>query len=474
MSPFSGSSLRRLCANAALILGCGFALRSQRFHAPWSLVIACSLVSASIVFLVETNWPFGMRPQTDDSASEGPPSPQETMPRGEEQNERRKKRIGWHKSLVQSGLVILISILTALLSPAPPGQPVNIGLSPTQGNAPNSKLASCQSDLEKSKAELQACKSSADLTKQLQQLTEQVQAQTQKINQLKSAQPQQQAGAWLGWTSAIGWIVVAVVALVAIAFVAQKHKEVVPIAGAGGLAAEVLKHASELSKLNDSMYWTVLLAYIGISFALLVLFIVAAARDIQENATLPAPSEPPDPHKETSSWWARVRKFLGATEEKKESYISSLGFSVVVLIWSVVIVAYQNAPSHTAVEPLKPTVEVRALPVLKEFEKGTAILKGGNAKVDQWQSNITTSPGDTLLLIGSTDCKPFRKGSAGTNATLAEQRAEAIRARLQFTLSAKGVQPLTDNNIGQHENCHETTNLRAVYPYLIHIDEREK
>jgi hypothetical protein len=143
-------------------------------------------------------------------------------------------------------------------------------------------------------------------------------------------------------------VLVAIIALIVIGLLAKKHKEVVPVAGAAALATEALRHASELAKMNEQMYWCVLRTFLAVTGVLVVLFFVAAIIDLRKRATA-APAAAPTAASASAApasasaagerkWRKRVAGLLGkwvaglfgesdGQPESKENYLSTLGFS---------------------------------------------------------------------------------------------------------------------------------------------------
>ncbi len=220
------------------------------------------------------------------------------------------------------------------------------------------------------------------------------------------------------------------------------------------------------------------LTFLAVSSVLIALFLVAAIADIRRRhrkALEPVPGEPLPSEGALATWWHRLFGRPAKQEgEAKEDYLSSLGFSVAVLLWAVVMVGYKlpepekPPPSTPAVgKPLKSS----ALPPLRRFGEGQTQLQDDNnhQNLDRWTNVVieATHPGDMLLLLGSTDCKPFRKGGDGkTNPSLAADRARAVRDWLLPIAAAHGVD-LDFSSVAQHERCREAADLRAVYPFLI-------
>ena len=130
-------------------------------------------------------------------------------------------------------------------------------------------------------------------------------------------------------------------------------------------------------------------------------------------------------------------------------------------------VALGNGNSGSTASARK-SPESRALEPLRPFLGGLPELENPK-KLKQWEDHLSSQVqrGDTLLLLGSTDCKAFRKGGdKGDNPTLAKDRANKVRDWLEPMMDTRGV-TLAPDSVDQHERCRESINLRAVYPFLI-------
>jgi len=423
----------RVGGSALVLLGCVFGLSFGGGGVGWRLVLGYVFLSAGLVCFVESNvrgiWPDKL-----------PPGP----------------LWGWVRSFLEVLLLISLAIYIGINGHriAPPED--------------GSKLSVCQNDLAKTRMELQKCvpaNGSANGNEVL-----------GHPPPLPPPPPPLSATFW-GFSLSWWWVLVAIVALIVVGLVAKKHKEVVPVAGAAGLATAALKDASELAKMNEHMYWYLLGTFLAVSGVLILLFFAAAIIDLFKRAT-PVQAPPADAHAAGESLWSKwVARWFGKPEDKpesKENYLSSLGFSVVVLLWAAVMVGYkvpghENGTKSGSTGVADKSLESRALKPLRPFMDGLPELKDPE-ELNRWEGYLASQEmhrGDILLLLGSADCKAFRKGGDGRdNPTLAKDRAKKVRDWLKPMMDARGVE-LDPDSVEQHERCRESADLRAVYPFLI-------
>ncbi|RXH55719.1 hypothetical protein [Granulicella sibirica] len=275
----------------------------------------------------------------------------------------------------------------------------------------------------------------------------------------------------------------------ALAFVGKKHSEAVPIAGAAGLAAEVVKHADQYAKLSDKMYWWVLGGYLGISFALTVLFCLAIWRslkiagektrvaELMMGKAEKEPREEENQDKEDEDG-AKDGKGKKSDKEREKGFLSSsssLGYSVLVLLWAFAITAYP-APSRGSAPGVETTaLRPEELSPVRQYVKGHELLRDSDKDqpriLGDSLAKMHLTPHDIVLLLGSTDCTPFRKGGEGNNPDLAQKRAVELGKALATRSELKDIH-FTPLAVKQHERCLESADLRAVYPFLIR-QERE-
>jgi hypothetical protein len=272
-----------------------------------------------------------------------------------------------------------------------------------------------------------------------------------------------------------GWVWVAIAALVVVGLVAKKHKEVVPVAGAAGLATEALKHAEELAKMDEKMYWWVLWGFLSVSAVLIVLFVAAACVDLHRRVSQRSPGYGVGDASNENRFSKWLKKLFGNgndRSESKEDYLSSLGFSVVVLLWVAVMVGYKVpgpveptkiSRTHESglrvsdVVPLKPIQRfVRKL----EREDGPSTSK----RLAEDLASKDWHEGDMLLLLGSTDCRRYQQ--PGGNNELARSRAREVGDSLVKLIPRPGLKMKVESVV-QAERCSEAADLRAVYPFLI-------
>jgi Na+-transporting methylmalonyl-CoA/oxaloacetate decarboxylase gamma subunit len=320
--------------------------------------------------------------------------------------------------------------------------------------------------------------SSAELEKRQADINE-ARAQLQQKNDSRNGEGKNGASPLAGlWAvlSPIDLVILGIVAIVVVGLVAKKHKEVVPVAGSATLAGEAIKHADKLSKMSPEMYERVLTAVLWCSGVLLVLFAATAILDLhrsrqadREKTTEDTPSQTGPP-----SWIARalprLRKLFSDDSEPKvnvqENYLSSLGFSVLVLLWAAVVIGYNVPPTGNPIQPEAPkqtSISLQPLTPISNFVSGQSSPKDSEA-VKNWVDDISQSgirTGGILFLLGSTDCERYQGG----NGELARKRAGQAKAWLG-SLETKGVN-IVAKATEQQRNCASSNDLRAVFPFLI-------
>jgi len=343
-------------------------------------------------------------------------------------------------------------------------------LQPTNSDD-GSKLSSCQSELGNVKAELEKCKAAVDLEAKNSDLLKKI---LDSLNHPANPPIQPPPS---GFNFSWGELFIAGIVLGAIVLVARKHKEAVPVAGAAGLAMEAIKHGNELAKMNEYLYGRVLYVFLGVSVVLTILFLIAGGLKLYSRAA----TQPADPHAAGNppperGWFQKLlAKFFRESEDQsksKEDYISSLGFSVLVLLWAVVMVGYRVQENNSSEAGTTPSTNKylasKQLKALRPFVEGHEELENPSG-LKSWKESIERDlrQGETLLLLGSTDCKPFRKGGDGDNPSLAGGRARQVSEWLKQELEVRGVRVEVDS-VDQHERCRQSKDMRAVYPFRIY------
>jgi hypothetical protein len=495
----------RVCACALVAGGCLFGLSAVDITGGWRLAYA--FIALGLVCVAELNWrrkepitrvaPEFTSPPWELSEVEKKEKWKDGQKRAEElfyeelREELRQQRIDRIKSLIELALLIGLALVTALLAHArTPPRGAGAHDSTLRGQQNEPALFACQNDLAKANAELQKCRAAIDQQAKDSNLAKSI-LDPQQQHPPSPPTPTSSGSADQHSISSLhisfGEILIAVIILIAVVMIARKHKEIVPVAGAAALATEALEHAAELAKMKEYMYDRVLWWFLVVSAALMVLFVIAALLDLKARAPVqtserPAPGNSPvDKLPADKGWLAIATGIFGKPESKspgKENYISSLGFSVVVLLWAAVMVGYKSQDGENPVKnepaPSGTLSSVQLNPLLP-FIGGKTELQDPNG-LDKWKKYVTSqnlASGDMLLLVGSADCIPFRQAGDGHNNTaLAMERAKAVQEKLKPEMDARGVR-LKMYNLDQHEGCRKTDVLRAVYPFLIHDAQRQ-
>jgi len=259
----------------------------------------------------------------------------------------------------------------------------------------------------------------------------------------------------------------------ALVWLLRKHPSAAPAVGAAALAAAVIANPDKFSRVDSSMYWMLCRLYgwstaagFAIIFALLVRHLVKD-RFGTRSSTAEAKTNSPRPEKKEGN----------SSGDKMVDALLAAAFSLVVLVWAVVMVAFHTEPDKPNVLP-KPVASQRQIERLSAEPK---FVKSepkplGNAEVDELGKQLRreAKPGDRLLLLGSADCTPFRAGknpidrkkAETKNDELATQRAEKIEAMLASSLKDDRIEVIA-RALPQHTGCKEAADLRAVYSFLI-------
>jgi hypothetical protein len=421
------------------------------------------LFSIGIVCFIETLWrrdlPIEPPPQPVTAGMAIPQSPRSEWEEKLRRTRRREQK-NFIRAVTEFILLVATAVASAFLSHALTVSP------PTFQVAPLSELQACQKDLAGANDALNRCQAkNADQGKA----------------PLGAAEGVSNGG---GTTiaslfSPFTLLLLAIVALVIFGLIAKKHKEAVPLAGAAVLAEEAFRHAHELSKVNESMYRLILHGFLVCAAMLLLLFLVTAILDIRKlngRNPGPAPGIPRAAPSTPSSRFEKLRALFAEESESKsdikENYLSSLGFSVLVLLWAAVMVLYQTTPEKRCSETNTPnaqeTIAVKRLDSLSNFGRGNAEI-GDKPSREQWVTEISSQdfrPGDMLFLLGSTDCEAYRLG----NTKLAQLRAEQVKGWLK-DLETRGINVLpatTDQQI----KCASSREVRAVFPFWIQMQKK--
>jgi hypothetical protein len=258
------------------------------------------------------------------------------------------------------------------------------------------------------------------------------------------------------------------VAIIAIALLLRKRpKEAAPL-GALGLAAVVLRNPAEFSHLNELTFYLLFALLVGVTIYLIWLCFRKLNAQLGTSNT------------QTND---------GPSDKDKESPDApiTIVFSVFVLLWSIIAVAYHAVPSraeptndpgstgNTTRESEATRVgRIERLPTVSGFGSKAATLSESDDALQRFQTDLAKAslqPKDVLLLIGSSDCSAIRRTRDLTNEKLAEQRVS------QIEFEAKKTNPdmqVTTLEIDQPSDCKPSEKLRAVFPAVIRLGEKSK
>jgi hypothetical protein len=249
---------------------------------------------------------------------------------------------------------------------------------------------------------------------------------------------------------AIPWITVLLVAIAAIilALAAKEHPSAAPVLGVIPLAIAVIEHAEKISKLDTYPFWIVFLIFLAIALGLIALPFFGFGKDDD-----------------------RVDVSLRGERKKVDSF-PVMGFSLLVLVFVLVLVAYRQRPEEKAncpvcvaggppPAPARSKLQIDSLSATPLFDPGPhGHLRGSDEQLERILEN--THEGDTILLLGSADCTSF----TGGNAKLAQDRADTIKRALESDAEKRNVD-VEARALKQHDACKAADQLRAVFPILI-------
>lgn len=231
----------------------------------------------------------------------------------------------------------------------------------------------------------------------------------------------------------------------------RKRPSATPLAVVSAIALAMINAAPSLPRPGGAYFWYAVSALVLIG-ALLLMIGVAQV-------------------------WSRGGMNSGNSEgaEKagnKESFLT-LGFSLLVLTWTLLLVIHRpdvQAPPCQSDSPNK--ISASFVGPATQFDPSSA------EPVDPRKLNVlierlakeSTGRGDMLLLIGSADCTPIRDPQQRpySNQKLASDRAEEVEKLLRSGRfgNLSGLEIATEV-LPQYAGCKGTQDLRAVYPFLI-------
>jgi hypothetical protein len=251
-------------------------------------------------------------------------------------------------------------------------------------------------------------------------------------------------------TEGLPWFLVAIGAVAAVLLLATKeNKEAAPVIAVIPLAGAALKYSESLSKFSGWPF----LGIVAVSF-LVAAGLIGLACCYREQ------KEPPE-------------------DRKLVSLIFTMGFSVLILLWTFFLVAWctdcpggtktgggssQPKPGQPADSPVI-QLDVKSLQPVPQFNPGKP---SSFSELKGLESDLKGrfKRGDLLLLFGSTDCTRFSQG----NDMLASLRASNLRSQLMDNLPNLGVGDIQMESIPQHDQCKEKPDVRAVFPFLVHAE----
>lgn len=252
------------------------------------------------------------------------------------------------------------------------------------------------------------------------------------------------------WPGGIVLFVLIVIAVILLAGVLKEHPAVAPPLGAAGLAAAVIKKVDHFSAFDPSTldYFFALL----VLSAIFVFGVCIFGKKIVGNG----PTNP-DQHKSLES-------------------VTLTAFSVLVLVWVLLLVCFPAPKEKNSAAPevsQQLTKEEELLPV-KGFTSGSHDSfsdSDGNpldpkSQIDALKRDLDqhrSGKDDFLLLFGSTDCVTYKDG----NGKLGQQRASWLQEQLR-SLYGANMPPTKVIVLKLHENCKQSSDLRAVFTILVH------
>jgi preprotein translocase subunit SecG len=251
-------------------------------------------------------------------------------------------------------------------------------------------------------------------------------------------------------------IVVIAAAAGLLAWVVRKRPSTAAPLGATGLAVAAIKNADHLSRLGRFSFGLLLILFALVVAALLFFCFMqrgnSSAKDTEETGG-------------------------GNGEDEKKVVESPLNitFSLAVLLWAAIIVAYRAekppSPTKGSTPTAGQTVSEKLLSPVSGFQPYSSdvskISKQYPEPISTLMSEVSMAdpkPGDLLLLLGSADCTAIRKRRM-TNGDLALYRAAAVQKILQDQL--RDSVRIEAKSLHQHESCSQSEDLRAVFPVLI-------
>ena len=185
--------------------------------------------------------------------------------------------------------------------------------------------------------------------------------------------------------------------------------------------------------------------------------------------------------------WLALQRLTDSQRGLFGSALLVFGFSAILLalvppmLFHAEATAQDKHPHPQWPPPAVPSPEIEVLPLTSVNNLGDR-ESHKNIAPQQIQMVIADAiknearKGDILLLLGSADCIPTRPKSAGglwkDNEELAGARADWVKSDLQGDSALSGIS-IESRPLPQHLRCGKTSDVRAVYPFLIHAKENQ-
>ena len=281
----------------------------------------------------------------------------------------------------------------------------------------------------------------------------------------------------------ISWplaVLIGVVAVV-VGWIVTHRPSAAPVVGAGGVAEEVVRKL-DLSRSDGNPSWVLIYLFFLVGTSLLAAGVVQVycRCKADEGSIATGSTKGTLDEKGIKKLWKRIKAFFkGRPEASSEGSLLTVGFSVLVLAWAMLLVAERPQvsplrPSHYTSQivagPPSPSQLVPApdFPLSSvEFAKGSGTV----TDIRELKTNLSgkVETGDMLLLIGSADCAPIKKPL--DNYIVASNRASEVLKALKKEHQGLEIQTIV---LPQYSDCKETPSLRAVFPYLIRSKSTER
>ena len=261
-------------------------------------------------------------------------------------------------------------------------------------------------------------------------------------------------------------VVLGIVAIIAAAVVIFRRPETAPIFGVAQLAREAVKNAEHLARLPGVLFLPIIVLFLAIA----VLFLLAGYRAIVQRTSSGGTEKQGD---------SDTKRFLAGLMGKGDksstgNLFLTVGFSILVLTWIIVLVSYQpvpvgtNGPAPTPTPPSN-TPTAHTFSLANQSLPRPTFAPGHSDHPEHFEDlqkalSDQAKEGDLLLLLGSTDCTSRKKGNEG----LALERANTVEERLKSEMNGKHVS-IAMGNLPYHTACKESPESRAVIPFLVHL-----